>query len=1159
MSLHSIYLREFVQSVPSCGSHESLKTALNLLRDGDSDRLVLVNLQQQPLGLIHLHQVLPYVLEAIELTTQTEADRSLATTLETLAPSILPLPVLPERWSLAEFFATEPVLNELVYAVVNQDAQFVGLLDGDRLLTYLAKSLPAPTFFDSATSAEESIISSSNRYTAQLEHSLQNQQQQIVTLTQQLLAQRAELEQRIKTQQEEIVRLKQPVAPHTNALLQLLERLPLPLMLQTNEGQVLAQNAVWCQQVGELSDPAKIWREAAVWLGVTATPEKPSLPEKTVGTKPNLCPTELAFQAGAIAPLPLPQDPFPADQSMCQVGTHPDSCVCVCPLKDGREQVVQFIKIPLGTLLPNLKLNWTTTPVSMSQVGTTVEAATANSTSFQLATLTPTTPDPATPTISQATTNVWLDQPAFSSSSSQSLWLVMAQDVTQQQHLARELTAKNADLVQLNRLKDEFLACISHELKTPLTAVLGLSSLLKDQTLGELNQRQVHYAQLIHQSSRHLMGVVNDILDLTRIETGQLELLYGAVNIPTVCQRAFEQTKQLRSSDSKTFPPVEDEETNIQFSLDIEPGLNTLIVDDLRLRQMLVHLLSNSLKFTEDENPIGLRVSRWGGWIAFTVWDTGIGIPAEKQHLIFQKFQQLENPLTRRFEGAGLGLVLTRRLARLHGGDVTFLSKEGTGSQFTILLPPSPPDRTQLTRGTELDDEDDTHAPIATYPNGRVPIYAQKATQAPYLPGFLPTHGRDRLVLIVDAVAQFLESLTEKLTGFGYRVVVARSGTEALEKARRLQPSVIFLNPLLPLLSGWDVLTLLKSGVETRHLPVVLTATVIDEERAYQNQANGFLTLPVQTSKLQTLLQQLISGTRPELRTPASSLTILHLLGSATAVDSERSLHLNELLKSQPYRILESDDLAQAELLAGVWKPNVVLLEGAIADPTSYLQQLSHYPILAMLPIVTLDAQIAQAANQIAGLQVFPCLLQDDPTTSNTTVNHTLESTLLQVIQIAAGCVWQPFVLAIDVSLFPQSTDGQEIAQRLTEDLGSLPKETEWLQALMQYLQTAGMEGIVGQSWQEVMQQVQSQNVDVLLLCWTHGEPQPETLAMLAQLHQTQPKPPIIVLDHRDPDLDETTLIPLPEQVRTLATHILAPPIRMSELLEQIQHTIQRS
>ncbi|MDX2242216.1 MAG: hybrid sensor histidine kinase/response regulator [Leptolyngbyaceae cyanobacterium bins.302] len=1202
MSLQGIYLREFAQAIPVCNECESLGSTFERFHQHQSDRLVLVNAHQHPLGLIRLNSLLPHLATAITQPVSSQTPNDTGRALQELAATVVePLIVLPDGWAVEQFLAAMPVNEE--YALVNHEAQFVGLLDRDRLMRHLLTLSPDYCSANSTgnNSSEKLRPVPAIEFDAfKAEHSLHTQQQQILTLTQQLLVQRAELEQRLKTQQAEINRLKKlPLAkpavegakranfpidlgavlspsqgatntppPLLAALLQLLERLPLPLMLQTNEGAVLAQNSVWCQQVGKLSDPVRIWHEASVWLG-TRTSE----PQIKRDSKPSLGVSEFALRSTAIDPLPLPQDAFPANQSLCQLGGHPDSCVCVCALKDGREQVVQFIKISLGTLLPNLELDWATTlspyveavQAQVQQIQPeTIAAAIASP--FQLATLTPSGSASSSESTLDRETSSSVARAATASlsletvpSALQSLWLVMAQDVTQQQHLARELTAKNADLVQLNRLKDEFLACISHELKTPLTAVLGLSSLLKDQTLGKLNQRQVHYAQLIYQSSRHLMGVVNDILDLTRIETGQLELLYGLVDIPTICSRAFEQAKQARLAEGKDSPSAAENPGGTQVSLEIEPNLGSLVADELRLRQMLVHLLSNSLKFTEENSAIGLKVNRWGGWIAFTVWDTGIGIPAEKQHLIFQKFQQLENPLTRQFEGAGLGLVLTRRLARLHGGDVTFLSKEGTGSQFTILLPPTPPDKTQLTKGSALDDDADAPTPTMDYPNGRVPVYVSKTERESPQSVTLGSNVRDRLVLIVDAVPQFVESLTDQLTGLGYRVVIARSGTEALEKARRLQPCVIFLNPLLPLLSGWDVLTLLKSGAETQHLPVVVTATVIDEERAHQNQANGFLKFPIQTQKLQAILQQLfLSPERHEVYSPPNALTILRLF----CMDSEGEelpqwLDLSEALRSHQYRILESDDLEQAELLAGVWKPNVLLLEGAIPSPTVYLQHLSHCPVLASLPIVTLDLKVAQAANQIPGLQVFPCLLNGE----SAAVSHDPHlSTLLQVIQVAAGCLWQPSILAIEMSLRtemrspPDSNDTLECSPDVR---GSFPHETEWLQALVQYLQTAGLNALVGQSWQEVLQQLNSQSVDLLLLCWTDGEPQPEIMERLVQLHELNPKPPVIVLDHRDPGLGETTSVPLPQQVRELATQILSPPIAMAELLEQIQHTLR--
>lgn len=1173
MSLTGACLQEFVLAIPACSGTASLKAILETLSQSEGDRLVITDAWQQPLGLVQLHRLLPDLLTALSLpsraskTSLLDALAVLQRPLQQGAAIIEPLTVLPGSWSLQQFLPHLSDQPDTHYALVNQTGELIGLLDRDRLLHALAETLTHSAGEQSETVEGQPGVSSAKAepLVMPINPHHHTQQQQILKLTQQLLAQRAELEQRIKTQQEEILHLRlrhsmQPVpmnaalhaaaakfsaslpshVPLLDSLLQLLERLPLPLMLQTNSGQVVAQNRTWRDQVGELSDPAKIWQEAAVWLGVQDSSSE------TDGRSLDL------------------DTALTSSESLCQIGANPDTCVCVCPLKDGREQVLQFVKVSLGSLLPDFNLDWSA-PASASAAPST-ELPSAHPHPFTLATLASSQPDAAAPLPSDPTAIIpdfpsIRTHPELPHATDESLWLILAQDVTKQQHLAKELTAKNADLVQLNRLKDEFLACISHELKTPLTAVLGLSSLLKDQTLGELNQRQVHYAQLIYQSSRHLMGVVNDILDLTRIETGQLELLYGPVDVAIACERAFEQAKQNRLLDNKTASPLEEAQVGAQFSLEIEPDLTMLVADDLRLRQMLVHLLSNALKFTEIGHPVGLKVSRWGGWIAFTVWDTGIGIPAEKQHLIFQKFQQLENPLTRQFEGAGLGLVLTRRLARLHGGDVTFISKENQGSQFTILLPPTPPDRTQLTRGRAADDED-LDEQLMAYPSGRVPLSStnrhsqrnapQSVSVAPVLPKL-----RDRLMLIVDTVPQFVESLSGHLTGLGYRVVIARSGTEALEKARRLQPCVIFLNPLLPLLSGWDVLTLLKSNAETQAIPVVITATVIDEDKAFRNRADGFLQLPIQPKELKQTLQQLLFDPKePDTSTRAtSSLTVLHLFQSNDDDQAEAAIaQLNRSLQARRYRILESDDLEQAELLAQVWKPNVVLLGGDLKNPGDYLRQLSYHPVLASLPIVTLAQKTTQAASQIPGLLIFPCLVSGD---GGAIGDDSPEmATLLQVIQIAAGCVWRPSILAVNVSTLPSSAESDGSRNPVDAALGQLPKEAEWLQALIQYLQTAGLRGMMGRSWQEVMQQIESESVDLLLLCWTNGEPQPEVLAQLGELAAIAGKPPIIVLDHRDPELEETTLNSLPEQARQLATRILAPPTSMTELLEQIQQAI---
>ncbi len=285
-----------------------------------------------------------------------------------------------------------------------------------------------------------------------------------------------------------------------------------------------------------------------------------------------------------------------------------------------------------------------------------------------------------------------------------------------------------------------------------------------------------------------------------------------------------------------------------------------------------------------------MKVNVWEGWIAFTVWDTGIGIPADKQHLIFQKFQQLESPLTRRFQGTGLGLVLTQRLARLHGGDVSFISSENQGSQFTLLLPPNPPGNSS----------EEFPAPTSAESELLKPPY-----QTPI------SNSRSRLVLIVEAVPKYIEDLTNVLSGLGYQVIVARSGTEALEKARRFSPEAIFLNPLLPLLSGWDVLTLLKSDPDTRSIPAIVTATRGEKERASVNRAEGFLSLPVEEPALRRLLADLIGHSNASTAKVRSSLTVLWL-----SPQNSSSQGSALLLNPNYCRVLEADDLGQAELVA---------------------------------------------------------------------------------------------------------------------------------------------------------------------------------------------------------------------------------------------------
>ncbi len=1061
-------LYDFQATVPSCLQTSSLAVVLEIFEQEQCDRLVVVNQQQCPIGLLYSARLIPKLLAHSD-DKNLNLHQSLSIWGQGLIEPIQTISAFErvEQLSLRLCYPQAEKHQNLDWALIDSDGQYLGLLDSSRLLRSLAKERMA---------------------------GLQNSGIQ-----------------RSRHEYDPGVQLpNKPKSLGHQPLVKLLERLPWPLMLQTGTGEVLAQNPAWWQQLGALKDPEGVRQQVEAILVSKPSKKSEYVSQRAIRVHPNGRENEHGGEEELTQ-----QEAY----SRCYLDSQVGTCTCVVQVQNGQERIWQFAKIPLDS--PEFKVMSAESEIPLSN----------------------------------------------------DLWLVLATDVTEQQQLCKELAAKNADLIQLNRLKDEFLACISHELKTPLTAVLGLSRLLVDQQLGELNERQARYAGLIHQSGRHLMSVVNDILDLTRMETGQMDLTLVPVKISAVCDRALSEAKAIHTQTTKTTSQTQQNARSSapQFCLSIELGLDQMVADELRLRQMLVHLLSNAFKFTEISGEIGLRVSRWEGWIAFTIWDTGIGIPEHQQHLIFQKFQQLENPLTRQFEGTGLGLVLTRALARLHGGDVSFLSREGKGSQFTLLLPPSPP-KTSFSEpdmGIREDEEMRSQKTRENFAADRQHI----TTSTQHHPA-----SSQRLVLVVEAVARYIEDLTEKLKGLGYRVVIARSGTEAVEKARRLQPIAIFLNPLLPLLSGWDVLTLLKSDTATRHISVIVTATGAEKEQAFANRADGFLSLPVEHQVLAPILEKLCTAQAvPQLGLDNSAivptktpLRILRLVNpQLESVNPHPSL--------REHRVIEVDDLDQAELLARVWQFDVILLDVESTTAQIYLQQLIGHPRLAAIPLVTCDVATTLVASKIPGLSVFPYLT---PFAKDNSSRTEKTDALLSVLQIASGICCPPNILVVDLTRlrdFPQ-VRRKQIKGYQTEPNCSISSETakrgsEWFQALIQYLQTAGFKAAMSPCWAEVLQQIRHQSVDLLLICLGESAIHKDMLKALKTLGDSPDKlPPILVLNQRL-NLPKTSLQPgvaykeidkqkknglesIETVVSAIATRILPRSISMEDLLNQINQAL---
>ncbi|AVH65450.1 CBS sensor hybrid histidine kinase [Nostoc sp. 'Peltigera membranacea cyanobiont' N6] len=1061
-------LYDFQATVPSCLQTSSLAVVLEIFEQEQCDRLVVLNQQQCPIGLLYSARLIQKLLAHSDnknLNLQQSVSiwgQGLIEPIQTISAS-----ERVEQLSLRLCYPQGEKHQNLDWALIDSDGRYLGLLDSSRLLRSLAKERMA--------GLESSGIQRSRQES------------------------------------------NKPKSLGHQPLILLLERLPWPLMLQTGTGEVLARNPAWWQQLGALKDPEGVRQQVEAILVPKSSEKSEYVSQRAIKVHPNSRENERGAEQELTQQEASPDSVY----SRCYLDSQVGTCTCVVQVQNGQERIWQFAKIPLDS--PEFKVMSAESEVLLSN----------------------------------------------------DLWLVLATDVTEQQQLCKELSAKNADLIQLNRLKDEFLACISHELKTPLTAVLGLSRLLVDQQLGELNERQARYAGLIHQSGRHLMSVVNDILDLTRMETGQMDLTLTPVKIQAVCDRALSEAKAIHTQTTKTTSQTQENarSTAPQFCLSIELGLDQMVADELRLRQMLVHLLSNAFKFTEISGEIGLRVSRWEGWIAFTIWDTGIGIPEHQQHLIFQKFQQLENPLTRQFEGTGLGLVLTRALARLHGGDVSFLSREGKGSHFTLLLPPTPPKTGFSEPDMGIREEEETRHQQTRENPAATRQQSGKSTHTQHHPA-----SSQRLVLVVEAVARYIEDLTDKLKGLGYRVVIARSGTEAVEKARRLQPIAIFLNPLLPLLSGWDVLTLLKSDSATRHISVIVTATGAEKDRAFANRADGFLSLPVEHQVLAPVLEKLCTAQaatqqgldNSAIIPPKTPLRILRLVNpQLESVNPHSSL--------REHRVIEVDDLDQAELLARVWQFDVILLDVESTIAQIYLKQLIQHPRLAAIPLVTCDVATTLIASKIPGLSVFPYLT---PFSKDNSSRIEKTDALLSVLQIASGICCPANILVVDLTMlrdFPQvrrkQAKGYQIEKNCSISSETAERGSEWFQALIQYLQTAGFKAAMSPCWAEVLQQIRHQSVDLLLICLGESAIHKDVLKALKTLGDSPDKlPPIVVLNQRL-NRSETTfpagvayqeiskqkkngLESIETVVGAIATRILPRSISMEDLLNQINQAL---
>lgn len=406
---------------------------------------------------------------------------------------------------------------------------------------------------------------------------------------------------------------------------------------------------------------------------------------------------------------------------------------------------------------------------------------------------------------------------------------------------AAALTLKARELEQASQYKSDFLANMSHELRTPLNSLLILSKLLADNPEGSLSDEQVNYARTIQSSGNDLLALINDILDLSKIEAGHIQARPEAVSM----QRLAEDIRQ-------TFQPIADDR-GLPFEIEVDAGVDLMETDRQRLEQILKNLLSNAFKFTES-GLVKLGVSPLpDDEIAFAVSDTGIGISPDQQKGVFEAFQQADGTISRKYGGTGLGLSISRELARLLGGRIGLESRVGEGSVFTLVLPRTYDAARVASRETAVAASPVAPAPATANPRSAEPrpVSANVEDDRDNLAG------NRRLLLVVEDDGRFAAIVRDLSRELGFKCIVAGTAEEALRLAKRHRPSAVVLDVGLPDQSGLTVLDELKRDDDTRHIPIHVVSGEDHSQTALSLGAIGYLVKPVKREDLAEVLRNL--------------------------------------------------------------------------------------------------------------------------------------------------------------------------------------------------------------------------------------------------------------------------------------------------------------
>ena len=475
-----------------------------------------------------------------------------------------------------------------------------------------------------------------------------------------------------------------------------------------------------------------------------------------------------------------------------------------------------------------------------------------------------------------------------------------------------------------NQTKSMFLANMSHELRTPLNAIVGYSEMLQEEATEQGLESFAVDLDKIHASGRQLLGLINDILDLSKIEAGKMDLFLENFDVSALIDDV-----------ATTIGPMVKKNANV-LKIERAADLGEMRGDQAKVRQALFNLLSNAAKFTHD-GTVTLDALRErmddSEWIVFRVVDTGIGLTSEKMLRLFQDFTQADPSTTRKFGGTGLGLALTRRFCQMMGGDVTVSSEDGVGSTFTIKLPAIVSD--PETSGSEEQPGEDRHL---------VSVDRRDGDPAP-APG--------TCVLVIDDNASQRDVMRRYLVKEGYCVRCAGSGEEGLRLAREMRPIAITLDVMMPEMDGWQVLKSLQADKDLSEIPVIMLTMVDDPDRGMRLGATEYLTKPVNRQRLSKILKRYVCAAAP-----CPVLVVEH--------DEAIRRSMRRLLQRNGCRVTEAVNGPAALTLMETDRPTLIFLDLFMEgmDGFAFVEQVRKHPEWRSIPIIVVTAHDLTSAER---------------------------------------------------------------------------------------------------------------------------------------------------------------------------------------------------